>query len=178
MNKWMNEFMFMYVFICICTYVCICVYPFHLRFTRMVDSTLFTGDRGGVSRPRDPFIHTLVHTSIHTMCLFTDDPISHADSGAATHRGVGHTVAAPPSIVVKWGGWFFVWSFVVVFLSCVVRWCSCYVFVCVCADLFLFFHTMSLFTGDLTPCGCSQVTWPFHSHPCSHLYSHHVPVHR
>jgi len=32
------------------------------------------------------------------------------------------TVAAPPSIVVKWGGWFFGWSFMVVFLSCVCVW--------------------------------------------------------
>jgi len=35
------------------------------------------------------------------------------------------------SIVVKCGGWFFVWSFVVLFWSCVVVWCSCCVFVCV-----------------------------------------------
>jgi len=39
---------------------------------------------------------------------------------------VVRTVAAPPSIVVKCGGWFFMWPFVVLLLSCV----------CVC-DLFL-----------------------------------------
>jgi len=50
------------------------------------------------------------------------------------------TVAAPPSIVVKCGGWFFVWSFVVLCVSCVVWWCSCRVFVCVCV-LFLFLQT-------------------------------------
>ena len=48
---------------------------------------------------------------------------------------VVRTVAAPPSIVVKCGfsvgGWFFVWSFVVLFLSCRVLCCSCCVFVCV-----------------------------------------------
>ena len=45
------------------------------------------------------------------------------------------TVAAPPSIVVNWGVGFFVWSFVVLFLSCVCVCCSWCMFVC---DLFLF----------------------------------------
>ena len=38
---------------------------------------------------------------------------------------------APPWIVVKCGGWFFVWSCVVVILSCVIWCCSSRVFVCV-----------------------------------------------
>jgi len=71
-------------------------------------------------------------------------PLTHRNSYYASEgspgvpREVVRTVAAPPSIVVKWGGWFFVWSFVVLFLSCV----------CVC-DLFLFLH--SLFTPESQP---------------------------
>jgi len=75
---------------------------------------------------------------------------------------VVHTVAAPPSIVVECGGWFFVWSFVALFLSCRVL-CSCGVVlvascvvlfvlcVCVC-DLFLFLHTTHIRCASATRC--------------------------
>jgi len=49
---------------------------------------------------------------------------------------VVRTVAAPPSIVVKCGGWFFVWSFVNLFLSCRVL-CCCEFLVVSCLVLFL-----------------------------------------
>jgi len=70
------------------------------------------------------------------------------------------TVAAPPSIVVKCGGWFFVWSFVALFLSCRVLCCcgvvlvvscvvcSCCVFVCVtCFSSFTYSFQLSIHTA-------------------------------
>jgi len=57
----------------------------------MVDHSHITGARAN---------NTLLGTSVHTAVVFTG------------------TVAAPPSIVVKSGGCLFVWSFVVLFLSC------------------------------------------------------------
>ena len=48
-----------------------------------------------------------------------------------------HPLASPFHLrsLLSAGGWFFLWSFVVLFLSCVMWCCSCCV--CVC-DLFLF----------------------------------------
>jgi len=60
----------------------------------------------------------------------TNSPLYTADSPLHLR-----TVVAQPSIVVTCGGvgggWFFVWSFVVLFLSCRVLFCSCCMCVCV-----------------------------------------------
>jgi len=69
------------------------------------------------------------HPLIHTL-LFTLRPFTGADK-----RG-GHPTPFIPARFVKCGAWFCVWSFVVLFLSCVVLLLLC---VCVC-DLFLFLH--------------------------------------
>jgi len=61
-------------------------------------------------------------------------PIQHVGWGVKREEGVGlHAKRGdgstrPPSIGVKWGGWFFVWSFVVLFWSCV----------CVCDPFFFY----------------------------------------
>ena len=58
----------------------------------------------------NPILHYTRYNLVHDHRVKANDIRVH---------GVVRTVAAPPSIVVKCGGWFFVWSFVV-FLSCVV----------------------------------------------------------
>ena len=81
-------------------------------------------------------IHLSVYPSIYVsiylihICLYT---ILHLLAPSRTTNPlweVIRTVAAPPSIVVKWGRWFFMWTFVVLFLPCVV-WCC--LIVCLCA---------------------------------------------
>ena len=75
-----------------------------------------------------------------SLCLCADSASARENKPNYAYQAkaseVVRTVVAPPSIVVKCGGgWFFVWSFVVLFLSWRVVCCSCCV--CVC-DLLLF----------------------------------------
>ena len=63
-----------------------------------------------------------------------------------------HLPILPPSIVVKCGGWFFVWSFVVLFLPCVVWCCSCRVVVCVTC-----FSSCTIRARSTVPCSRAGV---------------------
>ena len=95
---------------CVRVYARVLVPPNLYIHTFQGEEPLDTG--GGRVFSLDASFGLLATASASALELFLDSALSFC--GVSCMIG---TVAAPPSIVVKCGGWFFVWSFVVLFLS-------------------------------------------------------------
>jgi len=105
------------------------------------------------------------------------EPLAGENRTCSFRLGCGRWYAPSPRhlrSLLKCGGWFFVWSFVVLFWSCVVWCCSCHVFVC---DLFLFLHAATSRVpvsgrSQLTPLpSCIHQAWPLaFTRYCHHQY--------
>jgi len=122
-------YMYMYVYICIYIYIYIYICA-HTRYPTFfcMSVTLF---------------RLLIIISV-------DDMKAEQESSLTQLWWTRNETNQPPSIVVKWGGWFFVCSFVEVF-PCRVVCCTCRVFVWVICfagqPLFLCFCVLFRFSG-------------------------------
>jgi len=128
-------------------------------------------------------MHARMHVCVYVcMCIYvlTYPPPTLTSARPPTWVWeVVRTVAAPPSIVVKCGGGcFFVWSFVVLFLSCRVLCCCGVVLVVSCVVLYLLYACIFSYLPihPVNPLFCSE-PWQHAStflclcmHACTYVY--------